>query len=29
MASAIIHIAIAKKIKEKLNVENSKDYYLG
>ena len=29
MASAIIHIAIAKKVKEKIEVENEKDYYLG
>ena len=29
MASAIMHIAIAKKVKEKIEVENEKDYYLG
>ena len=29
MASAIIHLAIAKKVKEKIKVENPKDYYLG
>ena len=29
MASCIIHLAIAKKINEKINVDNEKDYYLG
>ena len=29
MASAIIHLAIAKKILEKIHVENEYDYYLG
>ncbi|MBR2679050.1 MAG: zinc dependent phospholipase C family protein [Bacilli bacterium] len=29
MASAIIHIAIAKKVAEKVKVDNLKDYYLG
>ena len=29
MASALIHIAVAKKVKEKIEVENEKDYYLG
>ena len=29
MASAIIHLAIAKKISEKTNIPNIKDYYLG
>ena len=29
MASAIIHLAIAKKVNEKIKVENKKDYYLG
>ena len=29
MASAIIHLAIAKKVKEKIEVEIEKDYYLG
>ena len=29
MASAIIHLAIAKKILEKIDVENKYDYYLG
>ena len=31
MASAVIHLAIAKKVKEKLNIkiDNEKDYYLG
>ena len=29
MASAIIHLAIAKKVKEKIDIENPKDYYLG
>lgn len=29
MASAIIHLAIAKKLLNDLNVENRKDYYLG
>ena len=29
MASAIMHIDIAKKVKEKIEVENEKDYYLG
>ncbi len=29
MASSIIHLAIAKKVNEKIKVENQKDYYLG
>ena len=29
MASCIIHLAIAKKVREKINIENEKDYYLG
>lgn len=29
MASTIIHLAIAKKVKEKIEVEREKDYYLG
>ena len=29
MASAIIHIAIAKCLENKLNIKNKKDYYLG
>ena len=29
MASTIIHLAIAKKVQEKIRVENLKDYYLG
>ena len=29
MASAIIHIAVAKCLENKLNIENKKDYYLG
>ena len=29
MASTIIHLAIAKKVQEKIKVENLKDYYLG
>ena len=29
MASSIIHIAIAKKVAEKIKVENPRDYYLG
>lgn len=29
MASVIIHLAIAKKVNEKIKVENQKDYYLG
>ena len=29
MASTLIHIAIAKKVLEKIKVENEKDYYLG
>lgn len=29
MASALIHIAIAKELENKLNIENKKDYYLG
>ena len=29
MASAIIHLAVAKKVKEKFLVENEKDYFLG
>ncbi len=29
MASAIIHLAIAKKVNEKIKVDNQKDYYLG
>ncbi len=29
MASSIIHMAIAKELENKLNIENTKDYYLG
>ncbi len=29
MASAIIHLAIAKELEHKLNIVNKKDYYLG
>ena len=29
MASAIIHLAIAKKLLKDLKVDNVKDYYLG
>ena len=29
MASAIIHLAIAKKVLEHINVEDQRDYYLG
>ena len=29
MASSIIHLAIAKELKNKINIENDKDYYLG
>lgn len=29
MASSLIHIAIAKKVQEKVDVDNEKDYYLG
>ena len=29
MASSMIHLAVAKKVLEKINVENEKDYYLG
>ena len=29
MASAIIHLAVAKKVREKMEVDNPKDYYLG
>ena len=29
MASVIIHLAVAKKVNEKIKVENPKDYYLG
>lgn len=29
MASAIIHLAVAKTLENNLNVENKKDYYLG
>lgn len=29
MASSIIHLAIAKKVAEKVDIENKKDYYLG
>lgn len=29
MASAIIHIAVAKCLENKLNIKNKKDYYLG
>jgi len=29
MASAIIHIAVAKCLEDKLNIKNKKDYYLG
>ena len=29
MASVIIHLAIAKELESKLNIDNKKDYYLG
>ena len=29
MASTIIHLAVAKKVKEKIDIEIDKDYYLG
>lgn len=29
MASALIHLAIAKELENKLDIENKKDYYLG
>ena len=29
MASAIIHLAIAKKVKERVKVKREKDYFLG
>ena len=29
MASAIIHLAVAKTLEKNLNIENKKDYYLG
>lgn len=29
MASTIIHLAIAKKVREKIKVENERDYYIG
>ena len=29
MASALIHLAVAKKVEEKIAIENKKDYYLG
>ena len=29
MASAVIHLAIAKELEKYLNIENKKDYYLG
>ena len=29
MASAILHLAIAKQLKDKLNIDNISDYYLG
>ena len=29
MASALIHLAVAKKILEKIHVENEYEYYLG
>lgn len=29
MASAVIHLAIAKKLEKSLNIKNQKDYYLG
>ncbi|MBQ9018956.1 MAG: zinc dependent phospholipase C family protein [Bacilli bacterium] len=29
MASTIIHLAIAKNLKDKLEIDNTKDYYLG
>lgn len=29
MASAIIHLAVAKKLEKCLNIKNTKDYYLG
>lgn len=29
MASAIIHLAVAKVLEDNLHIENKKDYYLG
>ena len=29
MASAMIHIAVAKLLENELNIKNKKDYYLG
>lgn len=29
MASAVIHLAVAKKLERNLNIKNKKDYYLG
>lgn len=29
MASTVIHLAIAKELKDKLDIDNEKDYYLG
>ena len=29
MASALIHLAVAKKLTENINIKNKKDYYLG
>ena len=29
MASVIVHLAIAKKVLEHINVEDQRDYYLG
>ncbi len=29
MASAVIHLAVAKELEKKLNIKNKKDYYLG
>ena len=29
MASSLIHLAVAKKVGEKVKIKNTKDYYLG
>ena len=29
MASTVIHLAIAKKLREQLDISNEKDFYLG
>ena len=29
MASAVIHLAVAKELEKYLNIKNKKDYYLG